>query len=134
MILLSFGLGLTSIVERPSAAVTDLARSEFTSAAAPFERWVRRHEPRCVAFLGKTAYQAMMGRGDVAWGRQDDLFAGALAWVLPNPSGRNRTFGLQALVTAYSALRVSAEAGFGPARDAAHLGAVDAGLGAASCA
>jgi len=29
-----------------------------------------------------------------------------MAWILPNPSGRNRTFTLDALVQAYSELRM----------------------------
>jgi double-stranded uracil-DNA glycosylase len=94
--LLAHGLGVTSVVERPTA----------------FEHWVHLHAPRCVAFLGKAAYMGMTGRQTVPWGRQDQPFAGAVAWLLPNPSGRNRAFSLEALVTAYRDLRLSAEAGF----------------------
>uniref|UniRef100_B0T757 Uracil-DNA glycosylase superfamily n=1 Tax=Caulobacter sp. (strain K31) TaxID=366602 RepID=B0T757_CAUSK len=110
--LLAYGLGLTSVVERPTAGVDDLARAEFVAAAEGFERWVRRHDPRCIAFLGKAAYAAMMGRQAVPWGRQADPFGGAVAWVLPNPSGRNLAFSLDALVIAYRELRLSAELGF----------------------
>jgi TDG/mug DNA glycosylase family protein len=110
--LLAHGLGITSVVERPTAGVDDLARAEFVAAAAGFEHWVRRQAPRCVAFLGKAAYAAMMGRQALPWGRQAEPFGGAVAWVLPNPSGRNLAFGLDALVAAYRELRVSAEAGF----------------------
>jgi TDG/mug DNA glycosylase family protein len=53
--LLAYGLGITSVVERPTAGVDDLARSEFVAAAAGFELWVRRYRPRYVAFLGKAA-------------------------------------------------------------------------------
>ena len=113
--LLVHGLGITSVVERPTAGVDNLARSEFVAAAAGFEHWVRRAAPRCVAFLGKAAYAAMMGRQAVPWGRQAEPFGGAVAWVLPNPSGRNLAFGLDALVTAYRELRLSAEVGFKPA-------------------
>ena len=110
--LLAYGLGLTSVVERPTAGVDDLARVEFVAAAAGFEHWVRRHAPRCVAFLGKAAYAAMMSRQAVPWGRQAEPFGGAVAWVLPNPSGRNLAFGQDALVAAYRELRLSAEVGF----------------------
>ena len=41
------------------------------------------------------------------WGGQAQPFGGAVAWVLPNPSGRNLAFGQDALVTAYSELRLS---------------------------
>lgn len=62
--------------------------------------------PAYLAFLGKAAYGAMIGRRDVAWGRQAQPFAGAIAWVLPNPSGRNLAFSLDALVEAYRELAV----------------------------
>jgi TDG/mug DNA glycosylase family protein len=107
--LLTYGLGITSVVERPTAGVDDLARSEFLDAAAGFEQWVRRWAPRHVAFLGKAAYGAMLDRRTVAWGRQDQPFGGAVAWVLPNPSGRNLAFSLDALVAAYRTLRLAAE-------------------------
>ncbi len=109
--LLAYGLGVTSVVARPTAGVDDLARSEFVAAAAGFEDWVRRYAPRYVAFLGKAAYAAMMGRPTVPWGRQDEPFGGAIAWVLPNPSGRNLAFSQEALVGAYRALRLSVEDG-----------------------
>lgn len=109
--LLTYGLGITSVVERPTAGVDDLARAEFIDAASGFEAWVRRWTPAHVAFLGKAAYAAMLGRRSVDWGRQAAPFGGAVAWVLPNPSGRNLAFSLDALVTAYRDLRLSMEQG-----------------------
>jgi double-stranded uracil-DNA glycosylase len=48
----------------------------------------------------------MTGQPVLPWGRHPDPFAGAMAWILPNPSGLNRGFTLDALVSAYSALRL----------------------------
>lgn len=107
--LLAYGLGITSVVERPTAGVDDLARSEFVDARAGFEAWVRRWAPRHVAFLGKAAYAAMMGRRVIPWGLQAEPFGGAIAWVLPNPSGRNLAFSQDALVAAYRELRLAAQ-------------------------
>ena len=107
--LLAHGFGITSVVERPTAGVDDLARSEFVAAGRGFEQWVRRYAPRYVAFLGKAAYAAMMDRRSVPWGRQPEPFGGAVAWVLPNPSGRNLAFSQDALVAAYRELRLSVE-------------------------
>ncbi len=47
----------------------------------------------------------MYGVNSVAWGRQPHPIAGAEIWVLPNPSGLNRAFRLDDLVTAYRELR-----------------------------
>ncbi|MBO9547593.1 G/U mismatch-specific DNA glycosylase [Caulobacter sp.] len=104
--LLNYGLGITSVVERPTAGVDDLARAEFVQAAAGFEAWVCRWKPAYLAFLGKAAYGAMLNRRSVDWGRQTEPFAGAIAWVLPNPSGRNLAFSQDALVAAYRDLRL----------------------------
>jgi len=107
--LLTYGLGVTSVVERPTAGVDGLARSEFVAVADDFEDWIRRYPPRYVAFLGKAAYAAMMGRPTAPWGRQAEPFGGAVAWVLPNPSGRNLGFSLDALTAAFRELRLAAE-------------------------
>jgi TDG/mug DNA glycosylase family protein len=72
---------------------------------------MRRYAPRSVAFLGKRAFTAMMDQPDVAWGRDPAEFAGITTWILPNPSGLNKAFSLEALVDAYSALRVALRAG-----------------------
>lgn len=108
--LLDYGLGVTSVVERPTSGAGDVARAEFVAAREGFERWVLDHRPRYIAFLGKAAYAAMLGVGTVAWGRQPAPFGGAIAWVLPNPSGRNRSFSQDELVAAYRALRLEADA------------------------
>lgn len=110
--LLAYGLGLTTVVERPTASASELEKAEFVGAAEGLERWVRRHAPRCIAFMGKAGYANMMVRPSVSWGRQDKAFGGAVAWLLPNPSGRNRAFSLEALTMAYRELRLSAAAGF----------------------
>lgn len=122
--LLTYGLGVTSIVERPTAGVDDLARNEFIAATKPFEQWVRRFAPRYIAFLGKAGYGALIGRQVVSWGRQSEPFGGAVAWVLPNPSGRNLAFSQEALVVAYRDLREAAgrDASFDTPAGAAYSG------------
>jgi TDG/mug DNA glycosylase family protein len=81
-----------------------IAVDEFRRARAVFETKIRDYQPRVVAFLGKRALSAMLATPDIAWGRQPSGFAGATAWVLPNPSGLNRGFTLDSLVRAYSEL------------------------------
>lgn len=103
--LLRYGCGLTTLVARPTARADQLAREEFTAATTTFERKVERCVPRIVAFLGKAAWSALSGRRHIAWGAQGTHLAGSSVWVLPNPSGRNRAFTLEALVKAYRELR-----------------------------
>ncbi|UPG94583.1 G/U mismatch-specific DNA glycosylase [Luteibacter aegosomatissinici] len=106
--LLEVGCGITAVVRRPTAGAGELGRDEFASAAAPFNAMLRKYKPRYIAFLGKTAYAALTAQRDVAWGRQAVLMQGCIPWVLPNPSGRNRSFTLEALVGAYASLQQAA--------------------------
>ena len=102
--ILDYGYGLTAVVKRATASADQLSRDEFTAAAAEFKRKIARRAPRFVAFLGKPAYAALSGQRDIAWGEQAGQLEGAAIWVLPNPSGRNRAFTLDALVAAYRPL------------------------------
>ncbi|EJM72249.1 G/U mismatch-specific DNA glycosylase [Pseudomonas sp. GM55] len=107
--ILSYQCGLTAVVERPTASADQLSLHEFTAAAADFEQKIARHAPRFVAFLGKAAYCALSGQRDIAWGLQPKTFGNASVWILPNPSGRNRGFSLEQLVTAYRELRLAVD-------------------------
>ncbi len=108
--LLHLGFGLTAAVSRATARADELSKVEIQAAAAQFELKVQRYAPKFVAFLGKMALAAMSGQRDIEWGLQSGRFGGARAWVLPNPSGLNRAFSLDALVSAYGELRIAAEA------------------------
>ena len=109
--ILVHGYGLTTVVERATARAEQVAAAEFAAAAAVFDRKIRHYAPRIVAFLGKPAYAALTGRRDVAWGPQPVPLGGAMVWVLPNPSGRNRAFSLDRLVDAYRELHRTAGRG-----------------------
>jgi double-stranded uracil-DNA glycosylase len=100
----AYGCGITAVVQRPTPKASDIAAHEFRSARPLFETKMRRYRPRVVAFLGKRALSSMLLQTP-AWGRQPAGFAGATAWVLPNPSGLNRAFTVDALVDAYAELR-----------------------------
>ena len=86
-------------------SASEVSPEEFRRARPEFESKIRRYAPRAIAFLGKRALACMLGVSDVAWGRYLPGFAGAQAWVLPNPSGLNLGFSLEQLVDAYSELR-----------------------------
>ncbi|MEO9203757.1 MAG: G/U mismatch-specific DNA glycosylase [Mycobacterium sp.] len=108
--LLEYGCGITAVVSRPTKSADEVAAEEFRQARLGFETKMRRYAPRVVAFLGKRALATMIGRADLRWGRYPEAFADATAWVLPNPSGLNRGFTLDALVDAYAELRHALQA------------------------
>lgn len=103
--LLTYGCGITAVVQRATARASDVALDEFARARGGFEAKMAHYAPRYLAFLGKRALSAMIGEPRIHWGRQDKMLSGAHVWVLPNPSGLNRGFTLQALVRSYSELR-----------------------------
>ena len=102
--MLDYGVGITAVVTRATVKASEVSRAEFRAAGADFTHRIELYSPRVVAFLGKAGLAAISGR-PVAWGRQAEGIGGAAAWVLPNPSGLNRAFGLEQLVVAYRALR-----------------------------
>lgn len=109
--ILEYGYGLTTVVSRPTARADQLPPEEFSAAAAQFRQKIAGLAPRFVAFLGKPAYAALSAQRDITWGGQTARMEGAIVWVLPNPSGRNRAFTLDALVDAYRPLHRQTLAG-----------------------
>jgi double-stranded uracil-DNA glycosylase len=99
--------GLTTAVERPTSRADELSREEFERAASGLSAKMTLYSPKYVAFLGKPAFSAIFGRNSVSWGKQDVLLGGSETWVLPNPSGLNRSFSLDQLVRAYTELRIA---------------------------
>ena len=67
---LSFGIGLTTVVDRPTASATDVADTEFVAGNLELRRKIERYTPRNVAFLGKAAFSAITRTRDLSWGRQ----------------------------------------------------------------
>jgi TDG/mug DNA glycosylase family protein len=102
--LLRYGYGLTSAVARPTVSGSDLRRLDFINARPDLERNIRRFGPRYLAFLGKPAFAAIFNQREISWGRQTAKIGGSAVWVLPNPSGLNRSFTLAALAMEYRKL------------------------------
>jgi TDG/mug DNA glycosylase family protein len=111
--LLAYGCGITTAVRRATRRASEVSSAEFRNARSNLEQRIHNLAPRSIAFLGKRALAEMLHVNDVVWGRQPSHFGGVPAWVLPNPSGLNRGFSLDALVKAYSAFRIEVEGGSG---------------------
>jgi TDG/mug DNA glycosylase family protein len=105
--ILAHGCGLTTAVAIPTARADELSRDDFERAASVLSAKIARYSPHCVAFLGKAACAAIFNMKSVSWGPQDVLLGGSKTWVLPNPSGLNRSFSLDQLVRAYRKLRAA---------------------------
>jgi double-stranded uracil-DNA glycosylase len=105
--LFNYDCGITAVIRRPTRRASEVWLEEFRQARLEFEERMRRFAPRSIAFLGKRAFAAMMDVRDVRWGCQPVAFGGIPTWILPNPSGLNRGFTLNALVRAYSEFRIA---------------------------
>ena len=106
--LLTLGLGLTSLVRRPTVGVAELTKAEFVEGGRLLRRRVLARRPRWLAVLGVTAYRAAFGRPDAAVGLQEDTIGSTRLWILPNPSGLNAHYPPRALATEFARLRVAA--------------------------
>lgn len=106
--LLALGLGLTSLVRRPTVGVAELAKAEFVEGGRLLRTRVLARHPRWLAVLGVTAYRAAFGRPDAAVGLQEDTIGSTRLWILPNPSGLNAHYPPRALATEFARLRVAA--------------------------
>jgi TDG/mug DNA glycosylase family protein len=101
------GYGLTNLVRRATATADELTAAELAAGARALVRKVRRYRPAAVAFLGVTAYRTAFSCPRAALGRQPEALAGAVVWVLPNPSGLNAHYQLADLARLYAELRAA---------------------------
>ena len=66
---------------------------------------IRRYKPRCIAFVGITAYRAAFARRNAALGKQAEKLAESVIWILPNPSGLNAHYQAADLAELFRELR-----------------------------
>src|SRR5271167_310705 len=91
------GLGITNLVARATAQAAELSSAELRAGREHLAALVELHRPRFVAIAGVTAYRTAFGRPQAATGPQPDSLGPARLWVVPNPSGLNAHFSLEAL-------------------------------------
>ncbi len=107
-----WGLGLTNIIQRPSAGIDALKPSEYATGRKRLVAIVQRYHPHAIALLGVTIYRTLFPdtRGQrISFGLQPAQLAGVRVFVLPNPSGRNAHYSYKAMLGAFQALRKEAD-------------------------
>jgi TDG/mug DNA glycosylase family protein len=98
------GLGITNVVARATARADELSAAELIEGGRALAELVARWRPRFLAVLGVTAYRTAFARPRAVIGRQPDTVAGVEVWVLPNPSGLNAHYTVDALAAAFADL------------------------------
>ncbi|NUP25574.1 MAG: G/U mismatch-specific DNA glycosylase [Nocardia sp.] len=103
------GLGITNVVARATARADELTAAELRDGGQALTERVARYRPRILAVLGLGAYRTAFGRPRTAVGRRPDPLGGTEVWVLPNPSGLNAHYTLDALAAEFRKLRAAAD-------------------------
>lgn len=107
--MLALGIGITNLVGRTTATAAEVTTEELVAGLRALAAKVRRYRPGCVAFLGLTSYRSAFGRPKAGLGPLPEPFAGARAWLLPNPSGLNAHHQIPDLARMFRELRDATE-------------------------
>lgn len=95
------GIGITNLVDRATARADELDRDELRRGADVLASKVASWRPAVVAIVGITAYRAAFDDPGAQIGRQERDLGGAQLWALPNPSGLNAHYQVDALARLY---------------------------------
>jgi TDG/mug DNA glycosylase family protein len=107
--LLDDRLGITNLAPRATARADELTADELRTGGRVLARKLRRYRPEWLAVLGVGAYRTAVGAARASVGPQPDRLAGVRVWALPNPSGLNAHYQLDALAAAFAALRAAVD-------------------------
>ncbi|QLY28274.1 G/U mismatch-specific DNA glycosylase [Nocardia huaxiensis] len=105
--LLGLGLGITNVVARTTAKADELSAAELRAGGRELVDRVDRYRPRVLAVLGIGAYRTAFGRPKATIGPQPERIGDTALWVLPNPSGLNAHYTLDALAAEFRVLRAA---------------------------
>lgn len=90
VLLPTFGLGLTDVVDRPTPGAGDLSAAELREGGAAVRQRLAGVLPRWAAYTGRGVYRAVAGRQPGGYGPQrTETVPGVRDFVLPSPSGRS---------------------------------------------
>jgi len=103
--LLDHRLGITNLVERSTARADQLHPDELRNGAVRLRRKACRTDPAIVVVLGLSAFRVAFGEAGAEVGPQPETICRSRAWLLPNPSGLNAHYQLDALATEFGRLR-----------------------------
>lgn len=83
--LAAHGIGFTDLAKRAWGMDKDLPAGSFD--AARLRSLIEEYQPGALAFNGKTAGRAFLGRKRVDYGPQPEAIGKTAVWVLPSTSG-----------------------------------------------
>jgi double-stranded uracil-DNA glycosylase len=81
----AFGIGFTDMAKNHFGMDRDLPRGCFD--ADRLRAAIEEIQPDVLAFNGKTAAKAFLGRGPIDYGRREETIGRTAIWILPSTSG-----------------------------------------------
>jgi double-stranded uracil-DNA glycosylase len=108
--LLTYGYGITNMVDRATVAAADLSADELASGGKQLRAKIERYQPTVLAVLGISAYRLAFDQPRAVLGQQPETIGATSIYVLPNPSGLNAHYSPADLARVYREFRLSVEA------------------------
>ena len=102
--LLELGFGITNLVQRTTAVASELSADELRKGGIELLEKLEHFRPRWLAMLGVGSYRSAFGRATATIGSQADPLGVTPVWLLPNPSGLNAHYQLDALGAEFARL------------------------------
>ena len=103
-----WSLGVTNIIQRPSAGIDVLMPNEYATGRKRLLATIEQYHPPIVALLGITIYRTLFPEhqtGRITLGLQNTTLANCPVFVLANPSGRNAHYPYRAMLAAFRMLK-----------------------------
>jgi TDG/mug DNA glycosylase family protein len=108
--LLTYGYGITNLVERATLNAAELTAEELAAGAQRLRLKVEQYQPRVLAVLGISAYRTAFDQPRAVLGLQPNTIGTTQLYILPNPSGLNAHFTPADLARVYGEFRHTIEA------------------------
>lgn len=97
-LLLTYGIGVTNLVERATRSADEVSSTELGQGAQALRGKVRLYRPSNVVVLGISAYRAAFESPRALPGLQPGRFGPSRMWMLANPSGRQAHYRMSDMV------------------------------------
>jgi TDG/mug DNA glycosylase family protein len=103
----ALGLGITNMVARASARADELTPDELVAGGERLRALVADVRPAWLAVVGITAYRAAFAEPAAPVGPRERTVGDTRIWVLPNPSGLNAHWTVEAMTEEFARLRAA---------------------------
>jgi len=103
--LLTYGYGITNLVDRATVAAAELTADELARGGEQLRHKVEQYRPKVLAVLGISAYRLAVNQPHAVLGQQPDTIGTTRLYILPNPSGLNAHYTPADLAQVYGEFR-----------------------------